>query len=459
MDLIRIRRDTLLNWRLNNPTLTLGEIGIVMLDSSAVTNPIQFKVGTGKDNWKSLPMYVACSADAIATIKGIVATDTITVSDWDKIKDGSSTLGKTFLKQSDIVQKIESASALPVSSRAVYESEAKLQKEVQEYVSGSFENVVFTTGSQEISGQKTFEELYVTTDQQSDDAVLSRKSIVDLISSSSESLVDTVVALSESIDSTYYKSGSDAELSGLYVSGKTILKGDLIVSGTATYIHTEDLQVKDKYVEIASGSTSAAAADGAGIGIQGANVSFKYDYASDTMGLNKTLKANVSGNLEGTASNAVEAVIASYAKNVAADSELASLLSNANRTYIKINSYSEGSPGYLDLSDTGSMSLYLNTASVEDIKLELDTKSIGKTGGAEHVIYIAPRQSYSLVFSTEKGTVVIPSTITKNYIDGGNASNSQDPYSINVPSSTSISIKYINSGSFVLVTDTVLNKM
>lgn len=64
----------------------------------------------------------------------------------------------------------------------------------------------------------------------------------------------------------------------LVVGGSEIVQenltvaGDLNVQGTATYINTEDLYVKDKVIEIASGSQTGAQANGAGLLIDGAGI-------------------------------------------------------------------------------------------------------------------------------------------------------------------------------------------
>ncbi len=73
-------------------------------------------------------------------------------------------------------------------------------------------------------------------------------------------------------DITSAKSGS--------FSGDVTVAGNLQVNGALTYINTTNLDVTDKLVTIAKGAANAAAANGAGIEVDGANVSFKYDQAS-----------------------------------------------------------------------------------------------------------------------------------------------------------------------------------
>ena len=55
------------------------------------------------------------------------------------------------------------------------------------------------------------------------------------------------------------------------ISGDLTVQGNITVGGSASYVNTVDLLVKDKLILIASGSTDKAAADGAGVAIQTAS--------------------------------------------------------------------------------------------------------------------------------------------------------------------------------------------
>jgi hypothetical protein len=71
---------------------------------------------------------------------------------------------------------------------------------------------------------------------------------------------------------TNAKSGSFA--------GDVTVGGNLQVNGQLTYVNSVNLEVTDKLVTIAKGAANGAAADGAGIEVDGAGVSFKYDNAA-----------------------------------------------------------------------------------------------------------------------------------------------------------------------------------
>jgi hypothetical protein len=74
--------------------------------------------------------------------------------------------------------------------------------------------------------------------------------------------------------------------------------GNLTVNGTTTTINTANLDVADKVITIASGSATAAAANGAGIRVDGANATITYDH--DTMSWVANLPLSVNGNITAT---------------------------------------------------------------------------------------------------------------------------------------------------------------
>jgi len=67
------------------------------------------------------------------------------------------------------------------------------------------------------------------------------------------------------------------------------LLGDLFVQGNTTTLNTATVNIEDKNLLIANGAVNAAAADGAGITIDGANATFTYSSAGDNFDINKPL--------------------------------------------------------------------------------------------------------------------------------------------------------------------------
>jgi hypothetical protein len=80
--------------------------------------------------------------------------------------------------------------------------------------------------------------------------------------------------------------------------GTVVIHGNLQIDGVTTTINSQTVDIVDKNITLAVGSTNAAAADGAGISIEGAGVSFIYSDSDDSMNLNKNL--NVDGELSVT---------------------------------------------------------------------------------------------------------------------------------------------------------------
>jgi hypothetical protein len=78
------------------------------------------------------------------------------------------------------------------------------------------------------------------------------------------------------------------------------VSGDLTVNGTLTAINSVDLTVTDKNIKIADGAADAAAANGAGITVDGANATITYASATDSWNFNKDV--SVSGGLSLTGS-------------------------------------------------------------------------------------------------------------------------------------------------------------
>lgn len=68
------------------------------------------------------------------------------------------------------------------------------------------------------------------------------------------------------------------------------LTGNLTVSGTTTFVNTSVLDVKDLNITLAKGSSTAAAANGAGFTIDGANVGFTYINSTNTFDIDLSLK-------------------------------------------------------------------------------------------------------------------------------------------------------------------------
>ena len=81
-------------------------------------------------------------------------------------------------------------------------------------------------------------------------------------------------------------SGNDID-----VAGNTTIQGNLTVQGTQVQLNTTTLNIEDKNLLIASGALDSAAANGAGITIDGADTTFQWSSAASRMVLNTPIEA------------------------------------------------------------------------------------------------------------------------------------------------------------------------
>ena len=72
-------------------------------------------------------------------------------------------------------------------------------------------------------------------------------------------------------------------------SGNVTISGNLTVSGTTTTVNSTTLDVADKNITVANGAANAAAADGAGLTVDGASATFNYANTGDKWAMNKPL--------------------------------------------------------------------------------------------------------------------------------------------------------------------------
>lgn len=84
------------------------------------------------------------------------------------------------------------------------------------------------------------------------------------------------------------------------------VSGNLTVNGTTTTVNSTTLEVADKNITVAKGAVDAAAANGAGLTVEGPATPATLTYASadDSWNFNKQVKANVTGALTGNADTA-----------------------------------------------------------------------------------------------------------------------------------------------------------
>ena len=120
-----------------------------------------------------------------------------------------------------------------------------------------------------------------------------REALVSTLSGSAHTdRIAKVGVLSSSLDTRIkvnetFKTNFDTAFS-LSSDDVTIL-GDLTVQGTRTELNTATLDVEDLNILVASGAADAAAANGAGLTVDGASATFTYTSEGDRWNMNKAL--------------------------------------------------------------------------------------------------------------------------------------------------------------------------
>lgn len=72
-------------------------------------------------------------------------------------------------------------------------------------------------------------------------------------------------------------------------AGQLVVRGDLVVQGTTTTVNSTTVSINDKNLVLADSAADAAAADGGGITLNGANATITYDAGTDRWDFNKGL--------------------------------------------------------------------------------------------------------------------------------------------------------------------------
>ena len=109
-------------------------------------------------------------------------------------------------------------------------------------------------------------------------------------------------------------------------SGNLVILGNLVVEGTTTTINSVELTVNDKLITLADSASDSAAANGAGISVEGANASIIYNSVSDTWDLNKPLGSIRNHLVNFTTDNLSEGSTNLYYTDERVDDRLSNLL-------------------------------------------------------------------------------------------------------------------------------------
>jgi hypothetical protein len=162
-----------------------------------------------------------------------------------------------------------------------------------------------------------------------------------------------------------------APLAGATFTGAVTIP-DLTVTGTTTTINSTTLDIADINITVANGAANSAAADGAGITIEGAGVNFQWSDADQQMSLNKSLAVNGTLDIEevyekvGT-SLTTSGLITCYTTNYGVIYFSANQSANRTINFADVNAnlgINQSVTGAV-LMTQGSTAYYLNTIQVD----------------------------------------------------------------------------------------------
>ena len=171
--------------------------------------------------------------------------------------------------------------------------------------------------------------------------------------------------------------------------------GNLTVNGTTTTINSTQLAVDDLNITIASGAGSAAAANGAGITVDGASATLTYTSADDRWNFNKELTvARVYGNLTGDVTGDVTGNITGNVTGNITGNITGNVTGNVTGTVSDISNHDT------DALSEGSTNLYYTNARADArATLRITAASIGNLSDVD-ITTSAPANGQALVWNS-----------------------------------------------------------
>ena len=246
------------------------------------------------------------------------------------------------------------------------------------------------------------------------------------------------------------------------VGGNATITGDLTVQGTTTTVNSTALDVADLNITVASGASTAAAANGAGITAAGANATFTYSNSDDRWNLNKALNVstvhgnltgnvtgNVTGDLTGDVTGDVTGTVSSIANHDTDD--LSEGSTNLYHTTARARSSISAGSGISYNSSTGVISN--SAASANDATITLSTGG-GLTGGnafttnqgTNETITISHADTSSQGSVNNSGSTVIQDITLDDY--GHITAITSSDVSSSISSVTPTSVEVLSTGGY-----------
>jgi hypothetical protein len=160
-----------------------------------------------------------------------------------------------------------------------------------------------------------------------------------------------------------------------------VVTGDLTVLGTTNTANSTTLNISDKFITLASGSTSSAIANGAGFRIAGANVTMSWDSTNSQLKFNTDISASkfygdgtgLIFNGSGIVSSSVQTIANLPTGTVSGSSQVVSILSSLNT--------------YTGSNDTTNTAQSARLTTIESVTGSYETKGSGIVSGSSQITY------------------------------------------------------------------------
>ena len=229
-------------------------------------------------------------------------------------------------------------------------------------------------------------------------------------------------------------------------TGNMTITGDLTVLGSATEISSTELRIEDKLITVASGSVDSAAADGAGIEIDGANKSIQWDHNTTSFVLDAKVSSSVGFKGEGGELTGIDTDQVTEGSN---------LYYTDTRVKTKLDNDDIHSGSYLGTATTTNLSegsnLYYTDARV---KTKLDTETV--ISGSSQVIGILDSlNSYTSSNDLDISNIESTTSSIEDRLDNIETSTGSYLTTVDISSDTNLAVSDTSEVNMILSGDTL----
>ena len=229
-------------------------------------------------------------------------------------------------------------------------------------------------------------------------------------------------------------------------TGNMTITGDLTVLGSATEISSTELRIEDKLITVASGSADSAAADGAGIEIDGAGKSLKWDHNTSQFVLDAKVSSSVGFKGEGGELTGIDTDQVTEGSN---------LYYTDTRVKTKLDNDDIHSGSYLGTATTTNLSegsnLYYTDARV---KLKLDTETV--ISGSSQVIGILDSlNSYTSSNDLDISNIESTTSSIEDRLDNIEISTGSYLTTVDISTDTNLAVSDTSEVNMILSGDTL----